>query len=54
MIYGRDDILEINLPEEFETAFIESNFRKSKWLLSATYLSFSQNHGYPFDNVDKG
>ena len=49
MIYVRDGIpskmlTKHSLPEDIETAFIEMNFRKCKWLLCATYRPTSQNH----------
>ena len=59
MIYFRDDITskmltKHHLPENIEAAFIELNFRKCKWLLSATYHAPFQNHNYFFDIIDKG
>ena len=51
MIYVRDDIPskmlgKHNLSENMESAFIELNFHKCKWLLCATYRSPSQNYNY--------
>ena len=59
MIYVRDDIpskmlTKHSLPEYIEAAFIELNFCKCKWLLTATYRAPCQNHNYFFDNIDKG
>ena len=59
MIYVRDGIpskmlTKHSLPEDIETAFIEMNFRKCKWLLCATYRPTSQNHNQFSDNIDKG
>ena len=42
-----------NLPEEIGRILLETNFRKSKWLLCGIYHLPSQNDQYFFDNIDK-
>ena len=58
MIYVRDDkpskiLSKHNLSEGIETAFIELNFHKCKWLLYPIYRASSQNRNYFFDDIDK-
>ena len=57
IIYVREDILskiltKRVLPTDIEALFIESNFRKCKWLLSGIYHPLSQSDQYLFDKLD--
>ena len=57
LIYMRSDIpskllTKHSFPNDIEGLFVETNFRKSKWLLFGTYQPPSQNHQYYFDCLD--
>ena len=58
MIFVKEDILskhliKHNFPRNVEGFFVEFDFRKSKWLLFATYHSPAQNDQYFFNCTDK-
>ena len=58
MIFVKEDILskhliKHNFPRNIEGFFVEFDFRKSKWLLFATYHSPAQNDQYFFNCTDK-
>ena len=58
IIYLREDIpskvsRKHLFPNDIEGIFVETNFRKSKWLLCGTYHPPSQSDQYYFDNIDK-
>ena len=58
IIYVREDIPSKELrkhlfPNDIERTFVQTNFRKSKWLLCVTSQPRSQSDQYYFDNIDK-